>query len=400
MIGAVVALAMLGSAASAGATTVTLGPSPLDTGPNSTWVCDGPACTSRSFVHVVSSGGAFLTAGRGKIVRWRVVGSFSGNAGVLQLWVVRPGDGSTRAVAGPSLATNLAGGPNAVSPPLPFEAGDSIAVTAVPGPGLSSAYVRYVDAQGFMRMFQPGFTALGSPLTPLSDQPHQMQFNADLALAPVVSASAPASGPNSGGTSVAITGSNLDGATQVTFGGTPATFNVASANALIATAPPGTAGSTVDVRVTSPGGTSPATAAARFTYTDKTAPVLSGLAIKPRSFARKKSARVTYTLSEPANTTFTVKRKYAGVKIGGTCLKAMRRVLAQLRGRPRKCTLLKSVRGSFARNGVKGSNRFRFTARLRGRKLAAGRYVLRATPKDAVGNKGKTRSVAFKIRRR
>ncbi len=62
-----------------------------------------------------------------------------------------------------------------------------------------------------------------------------------------------------------ITGTNLSGATAVTFGATAATgFTVNSATQITATAPAGTG--TVDVRITTVGGTSATSAADQFTY--------------------------------------------------------------------------------------------------------------------------------------
>jgi len=87
-----------------------------------------------------------------------------------------------------------------------------------------------------------------------------------ISLTPTVTAVSPTSGPTSGGTSVAITGTNFTGVSAVTFGGTAASgFTYNSATSITATAPAGTAG-TVDVRVTTGGGTSAITAADQFTY--------------------------------------------------------------------------------------------------------------------------------------
>jgi PKD repeat protein len=84
---------------------------------------------------------------------------------------------------------------------------------------------------------------------------------------PTVTSISPATGPTSGGTSVAITGTGFTGATAVTFGSTPATsFTVSGDTSITATSPAGSAG-TVDVTVTTPGGTSPTSSADKFTYT-------------------------------------------------------------------------------------------------------------------------------------
>ena len=54
------------------------------------------------------------------------------------------------------------------------------------------------------------------------------------------------------------------------------------------------------------------------------------------------------------------------------------------------------MRGSFTRAGKAGANAFRFTGRMRKRRLAPGRYVLRAKP-TAAGVTGKSVKVAFRI---
>ncbi len=84
---------------------------------------------------------------------------------------------------------------------------------------------------------------------------------------PVVTAVSPPSGPTGGGTSVTITGSNLTGASGVTFGANPATsFSVISDSQVVAVAPPNTTAGPVDVKVTTANGTSATSASDRFTY--------------------------------------------------------------------------------------------------------------------------------------
>ena len=83
---------------------------------------------------------------------------------------------------------------------------------------------------------------------------------------PTVSGLAPTSGSAAGGTSVVITGTNLNGATGVKFGLIAATnFTTNSATQITATSPAGTG--TVDVTVTTPSGTSATGAVDKFTYT-------------------------------------------------------------------------------------------------------------------------------------
>ncbi len=110
--------------------------------------------------------------------------------------------------------------------------------------------------------------------------------------APTVSGVSPASGPVAGGTSVVITGTNLTGATAVTFGtaGPAAGFTVNSATQITAIAPADSA-ATVDITVTTPGGTSATSAADRFTYL----PAPTVTTISPASGTTAGGSTVTIT---------------------------------------------------------------------------------------------------------
>jgi hypothetical protein len=82
---------------------------------------------------------------------------------------------------------------------------------------------------------------------------------------PMVTKVEPNAGPQAGGTSVTITGTNLTGATAVRFGAASATsFKVTSATSISATSPAGSA--RVDVTVTTPEGTSATGSADQFSY--------------------------------------------------------------------------------------------------------------------------------------
>jgi hypothetical protein len=73
---------------------------------------------------------------------------------------------------------------------------------------------------------------------------------------PTLTTAVPNVGSVTGGTTVVLTGTDLTGATGVSFGGTPATsFTVDSPTQITAVAPPGTAG-TVQITATTAGGTS------------------------------------------------------------------------------------------------------------------------------------------------
>lgn len=85
---------------------------------------------------------------------------------------------------------------------------------------------------------------------------------------PVVAGVKPASGPEGGGTSVIVTGTDLTGATGVNFGKTPAPApTVSSDTQLTVTSPGANAPGEVDVTVTTKAGTSATSSAGKFTYT-------------------------------------------------------------------------------------------------------------------------------------
>lgn len=94
---------------------------------------------------------------------------------------------------------------------------------------------------------------------------------------------------------------------------------------------------------------------------------------------RKRGATVSYTGSQPATTTFSVQRAGAGRRQGDRCVKRTKR-----NGRHRRCTRYLTL-GGFKHIDAAGANRFRFTGRVRHRKLRPGRYRLRAVPRNSAG---------------
>jgi len=84
---------------------------------------------------------------------------------------------------------------------------------------------------------------------------------------PVITSVNPSSGPAGGGTKVTITGANLTGVKEVFFGSTAGekTMVAKSGTSLVVVAPPGTAGTVVDVSLSIPSGGT-ATASDAYTY--------------------------------------------------------------------------------------------------------------------------------------
>ena len=79
----------------------------------------------------------------------------------------------------------------------------------------------------------------------------------------------PPQGPTSGGQDLVITGRGFKGATEVSFGATPASsYDAVSDTQITATTPPAQAPGVVNIRVTGPGGKSPINAHSRYKYLD------------------------------------------------------------------------------------------------------------------------------------
>jgi hypothetical protein len=95
--------------------------------------------------------------------------------------------------------------------------------------------------------------------------------------APTVTAVILSSGPSSGGTLVAIIGTNFTGGATVHFGANQANVLLVTPGLLIASSPAGSAGA-VNVTVTTTGGTSAISRADQFTY------VSGGIGIFPLPF--------------------------------------------------------------------------------------------------------------------
>ena len=103
---------------------------------------------------------------------------------------------------------------------------------------------------------------------------------------------------------------------------------------------------------------------------DTTAPVLTRLSAK--ATRRKRGGTVRFTLSERASVSITIQRK-------------RRRRFATV--------------GTFKKAGAAGANRKAFGGKLARRKLKPGRYRVRARATDAAGNRSKTRTASFRVRR-
>ena len=127
----------------------------------------------------------------------------------------------------------------------------------------------------------------------------------DFSYAPVVTGIGPSQGTAAGGTTVTITGTNLENFTAVKFGTTAATSFVSkSATKIVVKSPPlvvnsSTGTETVDVTVTTAGGVSCTSSADKFTYV--AAPTVTGLS--PASGSTAGNTLVTIQGANLANAT-------------------------------------------------------------------------------------------------
>jgi streptogramin lyase len=116
-----------------------------------------------------------------------------------------------------------------------------------------------------------------------------------------------------------------------------------------------------------------------------------GPSIRNSKRKRRTGAKVSYRLNVAATVRFTVQRRTTGRRVGKRCVRRTRRNRSR-----RRCTRYLRVRGSFTRAGTAGNNSFRFTGRLRGRKLRPRSYRLVATP-SAGGVAGRAARTSFRI---
>ncbi|MGW3623077.1 IPT/TIG domain-containing protein [Streptomyces sp. NPDC000880] len=127
-------------------------------------------------------------------------------------------------------------------------------VTAVTFGGVPATSYTVVSATRITAVAPAGAGTVQIVVTAAGGTSNGVNFTYRVAT-PVISALVPDQGPVVGGNTVTLTGSWLDGASQVRFGAAAASFTVVSASQVTAVAPAGAAG-TVSVTITTPGGTS------------------------------------------------------------------------------------------------------------------------------------------------
>jgi hypothetical protein len=134
----------------------------------------------------------------------------------------------------------------------------------------------------------------------------------------------------------------------------------------------------------------------RFRPKRKRSPSVSTASAKKRSMRSRRTSRVSYRLSEDARARFFVQRRVIGRKKGKRCLIGKR---ARRLPKARKCRRFVRVKGAFSHTGKQGTNRFRFSGYVRGRRLKPGVYRMVGVPTDAAGNRGGRVGGSFVIAR-
>ncbi len=135
---------------------------------------------------------------------------------------------------------------------------------------------------------------------------------------------------------------------------------------------------------------------------DRTAPLFSKLAFSPAKFAIKKkghkakkgvkySAKVKYTLSEPAAVVMTFAQKTTGRKVGKSCKKQ-----TTSNKHKKACTLWKTI-GSTPRNAAAGASSVTFTGKVGKKTLKIGTYRIQLVATDSSKNRSLIKTLNFKI---
>jgi IPT/TIG domain/PASTA domain len=244
--GALVAIvAALGSCAIAQGAIVTLGSSL-----NQTYVTTGISTPSTA-INASLPHSTVVSPVNGAIVRWRVEDFF----GPFALRVLTPDGGKTYTGAGTSTPETVAGlGLETFPTDLPIRAGQTIGID-----NLGNSNYGVALTTGEAGFWQPPL-ADGASSDATTQINTELAFNADVQPAPTIATISPNSGFFKGGTQVTISGTDLEGASAVTFGSSPATsFTVNSESQLTAVAPPAPRASSSPVTVTTIAGTASST---------------------------------------------------------------------------------------------------------------------------------------------
>lgn len=258
------AVAALSLCANAGAANVTVGPSLTGAG----WVSEpcevAPTCTFANY-ELGGTGTNLTSPVTGAVVSFNVLGGST--PGTYRLRTVTPGETPVSWFF-KKVAATVAAVPNAgiqnYPTSLPISAGETIALTAS-----ETASISDLEGVGKSTWWEEEPPESGHILG--ISEAEVFGFNAEIQPAPTISSLGTTSGPTTGGTSVTISGTDLENATGVTFGSAPAaSFTVNSESQITAVAPANASAASVSVTVTTIAGK--AIASQQFGYVAPPAP--------------------------------------------------------------------------------------------------------------------------------
>jgi hypothetical protein len=250
MLVAAVMVAALSFCGAAGAANVTLGPT-LGAGfVGEEEVCEEPC--SLVNLAVTQPGARVLSPVNGVILRWSVIGAITGGEYHLRI-ANREGTGTFEFVStSPGVQSSATAGVQTFSlaTPIPIASGQGIGLELS-----ADASLGFAPNIGSVGLWEP------TPPSGVAEEfdglgPEEVAgFNAEIQPAPTATALSVASGPTAGGTAVTITGTDLEGATAVSFGSVPAAVTADSETQITAVAPASATGVAVPVTVTTVAGT-------------------------------------------------------------------------------------------------------------------------------------------------
>jgi hypothetical protein len=376
-------------AAPAGAVTLTLGPTDLSAS-DPFAECDLSCTTFKTFVPTSVPGATLTAPADGTITSWRVKGEPPTR---LRLRVVKAGEGGKfSGVMTSGVAKESDGIGNNPSSVL-IGAGEQIGIdltsnfpTINPSLLLGDATVLGAAWSGF----SPGLGASETAAPTETGSGSLPMFNATVELfRPLIVHMTSTSGPTTGGDVVVITGQHLAVLTGVEFGDAPAAQVIKHDNNQVIAVSPAHGPGVVEVKVETVGGSSVDSIADRYTYAvpgkndgPNLAPRVWGLKFSPPAFraagggpsaqaSGKPGTVVTYASSEAARASFTVQRR-----VDNRYLR---------------------VKGGFSRASDAGDNAFRFTGRIRNRKLVPGSYRMLVRSVDPGGKRSVTIRRSFRV---
>lgn len=243
----VAALAMVFGAASAQASTVTVGSVlPIE------YTSTPFEQVKTMFNTAIPERGSNLTSPvSGAIVRWRIQGA---KGGPFYLRVLHPnGAGAYSSVGTSGGATPSGTGVQVFAANIPIKAGDQIGID--PTNPTDEIGIAPVANASFGFIFPP--PPDGATVAPNGSGSGEIELSAEVQPTPTVSGLSATSGSIVGGTEVTIAGTDLNGTSAVRFGDLPAaSYTVKSDTQIVAVAPPSTEPGQVDVTVTTVAGTS------------------------------------------------------------------------------------------------------------------------------------------------